>query len=902
MICEKCGSPVKDTAAFCPNCGNDLKTRIENNSIVTGNSKDKWKDNSITTIKIVSDPYNKSINFFRHNVQDDTWEDIKEASINSRLRENDDSKMFLPFKVNEIIDTIIAEYYVGTDKIKLIFEGTADEYNELVNLCKEDDIADKINLVHSDRILENARDILDYTKEIFDKVHPLIQDIVRDDKSITKGLDKVSDALKDIIPICIFGNYSAGKSTFINSLIGYEILPSGGDPVTAKVFEISRSKQLDRARIEFTYLDEPYQLLFDENECRVMVGNKNKDLIQEILGKIKDADEISLFKMVNITIDILNFYERKDRNDVVISNVVKIEVPFSQNGKLGQSHNEFVIFDTPGSNSNSNVDHEKVLMEALEGFSNGIPVWVSQYDSIDSVDNASLCEKLKLIEALDKRFTMIVINKADSVELPKNGLNSEDVANIMEFESVRLMYSSGIYFVSSVMGLGAKNIDGIVSEYLVDVFEEKERKFSDPKARSYKKLYEYNIMPEQMKRRALEYSSECDNLIYANSGLYCVEMEMEQFASKHAAYNKCQMVYIFLKSIIDETERRIAEKNAILEKSIKQWEHELDNKKFALVESLRKNTADLISEYDSDSKKHIRSYVRDECNYVYTSETMDKNEQKINEEKSQDANLVLYESELEKAKKDRKANLAENASKLFKEGKFFGSLKNLASEWRSDSAALKEKKGSVEDTKRDVDKATSDKLIGLVKKRFKENSIAAQGKLSAEARLYWQKRAEEYRDKMLKLITESDALTTQQRTEMSDIILNYEQLQFDDEAEKVFIKAKFLRGSIFGINFGFSEKINTKMLVASYNSKIQKNISDMSKAININCFESFKSWQMNLQKLIEENITIYNPELRGLTEMIRDNTDRIIELQNNQKTITDSFSTIESMMSWKVIE
>ena len=41
-----------------------------------------------------------------------------------------------------------------------------------------------------------------------------------------------------VIPICVFGNYSAGKSTFINALIGREVLPSGGDPVTAKIYKI----------------------------------------------------------------------------------------------------------------------------------------------------------------------------------------------------------------------------------------------------------------------------------------------------------------------------------------------------------------------------------------------------------------------------------------------------------------------------------------------------------------------------------------------------------------------------------------------------------------------------------------------------------------------------------------
>lgn len=449
----------------------------------------------MATIKIISNPYNKSLSYLLYKEQTQSWDYIGQDSINSKLRETDEAKFFLPFSIKEIIDTIVKEYYTGEDKVTLVFEGTTDEYSEAENICSDEEIRDKIRLVKSNLVLENARDILDQAKAIFDTVRPIIKNIVKDDPNIFKGLEKVSDALKDIIPICIFGNYSAGKSTFINSLIGYEILPSGGDPVTSKIYEIKRSSQPDRAKVVFGYREEHFELLFDDKECHVHDGNKEADIIQEILTAISKLEEKCLFVMVNNAIEILNSFEKRDKNEIVISNVIKIELPFCQNGILGHSHNEFVIFDTPGSNSNSNIDHEQVLKSSLEGFSNGIPIWVSGYDSIYSTDNAHLCDMLSQIEALDKRFTMIVVNKADSTELPKNGFKDEDITALMEYESVEKMYSSGIYFVSSVMGLGAKNIDGVISDYLLDVFDEKEKKFSDPNARSYKKLYEYNIMP-----------------------------------------------------------------------------------------------------------------------------------------------------------------------------------------------------------------------------------------------------------------------------------------------------------------------------------------------------------------------------------------------------------------------
>ena len=829
----------------------------------------------MTKIKIVSNPYNRTLAYCIYKGQADTWENIQQNSINSRLRENDEEKIFLPFKVKEIIDTIVSEYYVGTERVELVFEGTADEYEEVENICNDEELKDKVHLMRSTRILENARDILDHAKEIFDTVQPIIKNIIKDDVGITKGLMKVSDALKDIIPICIFGNYSAGKSTFINALIGYEILPSGGDPVTSKIYEIKRSGQDDRARISFKYLNEEFELLFDKKECRVTVGDKEKDLIKEVLEAIDKLGETDLFRMVNKTIDILNSFEKRDKSTTLISNVIRMEVPFSENGKLGQSHNEFVIFDTPGSNSNTNMDHEKVLTDSLEGFSNGIPIWVSGYDSIDSVDNAHLCDKLYQIEALDKRFTMIVVNKADSVELPKNGLGSDEISDLMEYESVEKMYSSGIYFVSSVMGLGAKNPEGIVSDYLLDVFDEKEKKFSDPNARSYKKLYEYNIMPEQMKQRALEYSLACENIIYANSGLYCVEMEMEQFASRHAAYNKCQMVYMFLRGIIDETGRRIAEKTAILEKSKKKWEQDLDAKKFTLVESIRKDTQDSVRRFEKDSRTYIQTFARESLTYEHTPEEIEKIDQTLAEQNEQDANFASYERDFEGARNSRWRNFVENSQNLFK-GNFVDQVKNLATEWVTDSKTMQQKKESMDATRQNVDKETSDRLLEIVVKEFRKNIIDAQDRLGEASKQHWQENAQAYRDEMIRLITGTDALSEKQRNELSAVILSYPTFQYDDDADKVFIKAKFLRGNVLGLRLGASERLNTARLASSYNTRIRHNIDEMSQLINSSCFTSFKAWQENLQALIEENITIYNPELRELTEFIREESERIL--------------------------
>lgn len=230
------------------------------------------------------------------------------------------------------------------------------------------------------------------------------------------------------------------------------------------------------------------------------------------------------------------------------------------------------------------------------------------------------------------------------------------------------------------------------------------------------------------------------------------------------------------------------------------------------------------------------------------------------------------------------------------------SVKNLATEWASDSKVMQQKKESMDFTRQTVDRETSDRLLEIVVKEFKKNIVDAQNKLSEMAKQHWKKNAQAYRDEMVRLITGTDVLTEKQREELSAVILSYPTFQYDDDADKVFIKAKFLRGNVLGIRLGISERLNTSRLASSYNVRIRRNIGEMAQLINNSCFASFKEWQDNLQNLIEENITIYNPELRALTEFIREEEERIHELQTNQQTISNSFMTIEDMMAWKELE
>ena len=856
-------------------------------------------------VKIKSNPYERKIEFLSYKEQAGEWEEIQKSNPDSKLREDESDKSFLPFKIKEIVDIILDEYFTGSDKVSLVFEGTKEEYEELKKICELPEIADKVVLSKTKTILENAKLILGDTKEIFKMVQPIIMKIVRDDEKVKIDLNKVADALDDIIPICVFGNYSAGKSTFINSLIGHEILPSGGDPVTAKIYKISMSSSDELAKIRFKHWDNEIELLYEEKIFRIRKGSFEDEMIVELSRIMEENAKEDMFTLVNNALEFINGYEKKDMGSIEISDVIEVEVPFTKEGVLGRSRNKFVIFDTPGSNSNSNTDHSKVLADALQGFSNGIPVWISQYESVDSNDNAKLCDDVLNIKALDKRFTMIVFNKADTSDLPEGGFSEKQVKNILEYNSVEKMYAGGIYFVSAIMGLGAKNDGELTDKHYRRIYRSQQEMFSELDDTDYATLYTYNIMPEQIKNEVVEYSKVCardkTDLIYANSGLFCIEQEMEDFASKYSAYNKCQMVYMFLDEVIHKTNDAIREKTEFLTRTRETRTKELEAEKQQLLDTLSATTKTKESEYCKESKAFIKTYVDSSLDYSYNPEDLAELDIQITRHNEVENKFAAQINDYTESVNSLFGHLKSNTQSLLK-GNLKESFKTIKDDLVKDYKEMQENKNEMDTSRSEIDKATSDEIIGIVVGRYKKSIIDAQEKASAVTKKHWMDNAEALKNTLVAIITGSDALSSKQREELTEIIINHQGLDVDDEANKIFVKAKYLKGQIFGFRLSTSERLDTKRLANNFNDMIAKSIKAMSVDLNDNCYEVFKIWQAHLCSVIEENITELNPQLKQIAELIKEETDKINELADNQQTISSSLDAIKELMDWKVLK
>ena len=99
-----------------------------------------------------------------------------------------------------------------------------------------------------------------------------------------------------------------------------------------------------------------------------------------------------------------------------------------------------------------------------------------------------------------------------------------------------------------------------------------------------------------------------------------------------------------------------------------------------------------------------------------------------------------------------------------------------------------------------------------------------------------------------------------------------------------------------------NERLNTKRLANNFNNMAARTIKAMSEELNENYYCAFKGWKNHLSSVIEENITEYNPQLKQISEMIKEETDKINELQDNQQMIISSLCAIKELMDWKSLE
>lgn len=840
-------------------------------------------------IRVISNPYEEDIRFEYYDEKTESYSNIQSSEYSGDLISIDFKKGFFPFKAKQILDLIVEDFGLPNEDFEIEFQGTNDEFKELNAIYKGNDYKNII-LTRSHLYLENARDILPNVVNIFQKIYPLIDQTIVDKGQIKDELEKFSEASGNEIPIYILGNFSSGKSTFINALIGYEFLPSSAKPTTAKIYKIKQSDYDDRAKITFSINGQNITLLLTDTGYQFLEKLSDDTLVEELEKLVVVNQELSIRSLLIKILKKIN-EEANIRKDKSISDLIQVELPFSNNSLLGRNGNRFVIFDTPGSDSANNIDHLRVLKNALKGLSNGLPIVVSEYESLDRTNADALADEINGLKELDNRFTMIVVNKADSVRL-----SDYSEPEILDFAVPKKLYASGIYFVSSLIGLGSKNQEEFVDDFNAEIFMDQKQKYIDNESNFYKQLYKYNIMPSQIKERYNRDSEENSNLLLVNSGLEEIEHAINDFAKIYSAYNKCQQSKLFLNKMIDMTSAEI-----------QQRKDERERYRKTTLQSLETEKQNLISNIDIESQELEKSQIRDYTLYIQKIIDKTHNPMVIGELKEMDDTLRKIER--------RTKNIDDFQHQKNESWNQFGqhllsNLNDLGKDFQIKNVSHKLAKtfdASVDDFKNIIQKnkdfmaaenlaenQASNQLIKTVREKFLKEVNLAQEEIESNSRYYWKNQAKKFKRQLSEMVTESNELSIEERQEIKEIIIRYQELVFEDRTTDIFYKDKFL------VKFlGGRQKLNLDKLLTQYNKELENEISDMSSHFKESHKKSYREWTANLTNAVKDNIVEFSPHLHEKSEIIKDYTQQIEVLENQMAQIEQFSSEIQNVLSWK---
>ena len=873
-----------------------------------------------TTLQIICNPYTKKITYKQKT--GDNWKSLD--SQNPLLKY--DGKEF-SYIATEVVKTIYESDYKH-----VIFEGSDDDYEEfeyaaqtVQKLDKKLESKDELICERSKKHFKNAGEALKSIESEFDGLLEILsRKYSGHNKDIKKEIEKFSETVSNEIPIVVMGTYSSGKSAFINALIGLEVLPSATTTTTAKTHRIRKSSSTKKGRISFKYDGDDVDLFFNENDFEVKTISE-KDFCINLYSRIKDnSKDNTIESYIFQTLKLLNEKDicdsRSGNKRSHLSDLIEIEVP-SNNCIFGDKRFNFSILDTPGSDSadkGTDKTHFEILKEALKNQTNGLPIFVTVPESMNSAGNKEILEEMKKIN-LDKNNMIIIANKADLT--PDAGIEKL----LHENDVIREWQSTRIYFVSAITGLAGQKKGEIYfyNDEYEDSFGLTKARFVDKSNPKYRELYAFNIMPDMQKQRITQ---KCQNnvetgdkkkLLFANSGIQCVVEEVFSYGEKHALYNKCANAKKYLSSAIDIVQKEILQKKQDIAAPAEEIAKKLDEKRKNLIEQLKQTSRNLseqiISQYPNilSSKKDYK--MEDKMRKIgkewvsryemdFKKELNERGVDSISSIQRVEKKFNVFTEKFDSSSDviNRSVETIRNKS-LKTVAKFGMNFLNTAKKGLEATG-----KTLVEVTKESFD-AWDDHTDGMKIVRAKvrkevEKSLLEDVKdidisLYSESRDYFKKQEKQLRNDLIAFVTnkEKNEISSDEQERIKDVILKFPELEETGE-EADLLQDSQIAHYLFGKFIDLGD-INYKKLAEASKEKLREIVNNQTYEIQDDFKKSFLVWQESLISKIEEEITSLNPDLADWSKEKLRLENELKELKRIDTRLTSSEDNLEKLLS-----
>lgn len=833
-------------------------------------------------IRILCNPYTKQIKYFwRNDGGDELWTDLSESKSSPFAKSKTSYKGFaeatIAHKAYEILNVINEHYNKSKNGIEIIIDGTKDDLVEFENVIKTSFSDSGMFCSPGDTYMLTAKEVMPQIESIYSSLGKILSE--HSDDEIGGLIARYADTVKPEISLCVMGLYSSGKSSFINSLIGKEILPSASDPATAKIYKISCENSV---WVGFEFDGIEYRIDFLDDEWKINTS-PDATLVSDIVDAINN--EPSKEKKLYATLTVLNNYaivEGKERQTKIediaakegllldafldkhsvssllesgaiesyrLADLIEMGVPFSENTLLPINDFKFVIFDTPGSNSEMHKEHVEILKKSLEDRTNGLPIFVTNADTLDSTDNAPVINMIETLgESLDGTSTMIVVNKADEKSKKALMQKREKIGEL----KVTSWKQSRIYFVSSIVSLGQKIDDPIsqdswMDQEYADIYYDNYKKFDGSDERSLLELFKYNIVPQNVQDEVEGIADNClgDELILWNAGIRSIEREIGAFGERFALYNKCVQAEKYLEAAIEKLTEKIEITTGEIEKTQQQIESGIED-------VIKKLVVEMNNECENEKSKLDGAFVSDVIG-PYVKYYIDS---------------------------DRISGLIETAMTETKED---------SQKWKK-SGVFKGAQNSTEFVKY---------VKKIVSRKYDEDVKTYASDVNAASDKFWDDGINKLKEILLQVVFNSSKLTDEQKAIAKDTVMKAGKMQSSHQELKLGIGAGTEKKSFLWVKW---DEFNSSEAKKSYSSSLKMVIESKNNSVVIENKKAFSHWKNRLIDLLKAKLSQLNPKVVELNKTLVHYQVLGDELYEQLKAVESAKDDITQLLSFKEVE
>lgn len=482
--------------------------------------------------------------------------------------------------------------------------------------------------------------------------------------------------------LAIVGEVKAGKSTFINALLGKEILPFDALQATSEIIEIVKS---DKQEVRVTFVNGTEQVVEDNLQTS---KNEAVNFLKEIASV---QDEYRDIPIVQINKFLMDHYNEKEKKAVFDNKVLKAFISHSQlenvhkldeetfeekickyiNKKiscdnipksitLGYPHDlfdfrHFIIVDTPGINAKGGLENQ--TKEFLDQ-ANAV-IYLHKAPPIESTSLANALEN-ELPEKVKEHLILVLTHKSNSTDAESRELLAEAKKHYPEIGS------DNIFFVDSLTELRLREFDQKeMTEIQAVLFKDEEisKLTASIFLRANNDKYQFlNLLEEQANfreiRKRIEKDARSSASIQMKEFASAIQEEYEAIDNRISAYieplrtkyKDPQTFASAMKELNKEIEKLRSDYNEFTKKLREDFSPRYMNSKYyKRRDKMTKNVINKINKKKFNSDKHnerdVWSYVEklhkdfesDRINFLRELETDFKKAIEIKDKEAQNA-------------------------------------------------------------------------------------------------------------------------------------------------------------------------------------------------------------------------------------------------------------------------